>query len=209
MKKEVLSLVFVTGLLGAASSQAGMIQCSEDSSKNHMKIDSGTVSACLASGVGNINGNPTHDGFLQNYSDYELASKSDGSNLFSLTYTQSDKPNQDKGTWSFDESFWDTYAFGAIGFKFGTGNQPDMWFIYELVPGVTSGLWQFINVFGKGGGLSHVNLYGILGDFTTVGDEPTPIITTNPVPEPGTAGLMLASLGLLGMSLYRRRQVIA
>jgi hypothetical protein len=209
MNKGILSLGLIAGLTCFANSQAGLIQCSEDSSKNHMLIDSGLVAACLASGVGNINGNPGNDPFLTDAgAGYELASKSDGTNLFDIDYTQGEDPNKGLGTWSFDAAFWDTYEFGAIGFKFGTGNKPDMWFIYELLPGVTGGLWEFVNVFGKGGGLSHVNLYGILGDITTIGDEPPPIITTNSVPEPATAGLMLASLGLLGMSMYRRRREI-
>ena len=83
------------------------------------------------------------------------------------------------GTWSLNPLFWTTHSQGAIGFKFGTGNQPDEWFVYKLIPNVSSGNWEFVNVYEKGGGLSHMNLYG--------------------VPEP--ASLVLLGLGFLSLGL--------
>jgi hypothetical protein len=55
------------------------------------------------------------------------------------------------------------------------GNQPDEWFVYLLDPLVSSGDWSFVNLFGTGGGLSHVQLYGVERGTS--------------VPEPGTLGL--------------------
>jgi hypothetical protein len=134
----------------------------------------------LGSGSGNINGNPITDDFL-NDDGAGLALVGFGSGAF----TQAGST----GTFSLSSSLWDTWSTIAIGFKFGTGNNPDSWFVYQLNPLVTDGNWQFVNVFNRGGGLSHVQLYG------------TPSAN---VPEPGT--LALLGIGLLGAGLARRRQ---
>lgn len=199
MTKYILSALITTGTLLAGAAQASLIVCS-DNSINHMKMDAAVASACLASGPGNINGNSKNDPFLTavgNSLGYELASKSDKDNGFDIAYTQGGGKEKGMGTWSFDSAFWDTHAFGAIAFKFGTGNQPDMWFVFELLPQVAAGAWEFINMFDKGGGLSHVNLYGVPG-------EPPPIITVA-VAEPATLGLLAGAVALLGVSVRRRR----
>ena len=85
---------------------------------------------------------------------------------------------------------WDDYLTLAIGFKFGTGNQPDEWFVYDLQRLVDSGGWKFLNTFQKGGGLSHVVIYG--GERNTK------------VPEPMTLGML--GLGLLGLGFARRKK---
>ncbi len=153
----------------------------EDASVNHMYVDTSQVSSCLGAGVGNINGNTMTDAFLRG--------EGAGSGLLGIeggSFTQ----NGTTGTFSLGASLWDTWSEIAIGFKFGTGNRPDEWFVYLLNPSVTSGSWQFVNVFNRGGGLSHVQLYG-RGTVATV-------------PEPGT--LALLGVGLLGAGLARRRK---
>ncbi|MCH8504830.1 MAG: PEP-CTERM sorting domain-containing protein [Ectothiorhodospiraceae bacterium] len=179
-------LLLGTSLVGTVSAAPILCQTVE---LNHMLVDDSQVSACLDAGTGNLTGNPMNDLFLTGEgTDYVPAGKSDepANNPFMIQYTQ----NGSEGTWSFDSSFWDTYASGAIGFKFGTGNQPDEWFVYSLGSGVSSGAWEFVNVFGRGGGLSHVNLYG----------KGTPTA----VPEPTTLGLL--GLGLVGLGLAARRR---
>jgi len=178
--------ILILGLFLANTSNAALINCSADTTKNYMQVDDSVVSSCLGSGTGNINGNLTNDPWLTTSgAGYTLVSKDDASNPFNITTVD----NNGSGTFTIDASYWDTNTTGAIGFKFGTGNEPDEWFVYDLVQGVSSGDWNFINVFGKGGGLSHTNLYST--------NEPPS------VPEPSIVALF--GLGLFGMGLTRRR----
>jgi hypothetical protein len=153
----------------------------QNTAVNHMYVDTGYVSSCLGAGEGNINGNAITDDFL--------TGEGAGLGLLGIgsgAFTQSGA----NGTFSFNANLWDTWSNIAVGFKFGTGNRPDEWFVFLLNPSVSSGTWQFVNVFNRGGGLSHVRLYGTAGGTS--------------VPEPGT--LALLGLGLIGTVLVSRRK---
>lgn len=182
-----LSMFAWSGTAGATA-----LNCGTDPTKNYMQVDDSLVTECIDSGVGNINGNPATDDFL-NSGGTALGWVDAGLGAWAQSGSS--------GTWSIDASLWNAYPAGtslAIGFKFGTGNEPDEWFIYRLAYGVTSGDWTFINVFGKGGGLSHVGLYK---------DECVPgtsgCCPPDEVPEPASLGLL--GLGLLGLGLGRRK----
>ena len=149
--------VMSSGLLPGAAG-AAPITCL-DTNNNHMQISDAEVSSCLDAGTGNINGNPMNDPFLTGVgSAYTSAGKTDGANPYNLQYTQTNGT----GTWSCDSTFWNANSVAAIGFKFGTGNNPDEWFVYQVRNGVSSGNWTFNNVYKSGGGLSHANLYSVL-----------------------------------------------
>lgn len=187
-KTELVVLAVFAAAAGPFSSMAVAtpIVC-EDTTVNYMTMDDTQASACLGGGVGNISGNPLTDDWLLstgNSAGYTLASKDDGSNPFNIMTTQTlSTRSGSSGTWSIDPSF------GALGFKFGTGNRPDEWFVFELVQGISSGTWEFMNTFRRGGGLSHTNLYSI---------------PSQDVPEPAALGLL--GLGLLGLAISRSRR---
>lgn len=175
---NILAAGIVAGLAFTTTAQAAPVLC-ESTDRNHMFIDDLLVSACLDAGTGNLTGNPMNDPFLTDEGD-------DYESIGPATFTQSDST----GTFSFAPTTWDSFGQIAIGFKFGTGNQADEWFVYALNPSVSSGAWEFVNVFGRGGGLSHVNLYGT-GDPVSV-------------PEPTTLGLF--ALGFVGLGVAARRR---
>ncbi|RZU99734.1 putative secreted protein with PEP-CTERM sorting signal [Spiribacter vilamensis] len=189
------AMFFGLGLVGSVT--AAPVYCDEeDSSKNYMSIDDTQVDLCLAAGFeagagfGSNNdpfiGSSSDDGYQYLGKDEDENSTSSATdNDFNVNYTQS-------GDWRFDSEFWDQYDDGALGFKFGTGQQADNWFVYSLQSDVSSGDWEFFKTSSSNGGdgLSHVALLG-----------KSPVA----VPAPGT--LALAAFGLVAMMFggVRRR----
>ncbi|WP_354623601.1 PEP-CTERM sorting domain-containing protein [Psychromonas sp. MME2] len=177
--KMVLGGVGALLLALTSTANAGLITC-QDTAKNYMTMEDTYATGCVASGVGNINGNAGTDDFL-------TAGGTTAGYIGASVGTDFYNNGEDAGTWSVD-SFVE-----AIGFKFGTGNTADNWFIFDLKDGVTSGTWVFHDVLapGKGGDrLSHLQAYNYDGGGTT------------DVPAPDSLVLLLMGVGFV---LMRRR----
>lgn len=189
VKAKILGGATALALAACYAMPAGAVAIScSDLTKNYMNVDSAYVSSCIDSGVGNI-GNGKNDDFL-NGGGSALGWKDVGDGTFDQFGELTE------GSFAIDPALWGLYGSLAVGFKFGTGNTPDEWFIYELQHLVSSGLWDLIlSPTGKGGGLSHVEVYG-------TGSPPPP--PPGGVPEPMTLGML--GLGLMGLGFAARRR---
>jgi hypothetical protein len=99
------------------------------------------------------------------------------------------------GTWTIDPSFWNTlnYTIAAITMHVGQGQgNPDA-FAWLITPGATSGTFSYVDLDGKGGGLSNMRLFGTEPTTTTGG--------SGNVPEPDHALLMV--VGMLSVLALR------
>lgn len=194
LRFKILGSLVALGLsLGTAHAAPIMTECQPAEARStgdyFMTLTTDSPATCLDSGVGepSLTGNPLNDTFLiGDYSEgYEFIAKNDSSDVTGnagIFFS-----GGSSGSWSFDESLWDSYLTLAIGFKFGGGDkaESDTWFVYELTKSDYQGAFDY----SENKGLSHVNLYGK---------------TSVSVPEPGTIALL--GLGLIGIALGRKRK---
>jgi PEP-CTERM motif len=147
-----------------------------------LTLDNGTAS-CVASGLGNINGNQSEaDTYLPGYTYIEKNEGGDSGWINSVSGL-----NGPSGTITFDASFWSNFSSVAIGLKSGEGQFDPDWVIFTITGSTDTTIGYSITP-TQAGGLSHVNLYGIRREQ---------------IPVPGTLGLL--GLGLAGLGLVRRK----
>ena len=193
-KAVLIGVIALSAALFVDAANASlMIACQQISTThNYMQVsDSYVSSTCVDSGMGELTGTDTTDAFLQANSGWVGINGATGTQLSKIS-------TQTTGLFSVDSNLWNSWDNLLIGFRFGTGNQPDEWFVYTLDNLVDVGEWTFINVGGKGGGFTNAQLYGS-------GAKPAFAQAPVNVPEPETLSMLGAGLLVLGLTLRRSR----
>ena len=202
------AIALAVGLIGPSASAATFAQCGNHVSAStrefQVTVTSGGV-LCLASGDGNISGNPiSNDPFLDAHPQYTLLDKTDNSSdgvagwTSAVSITGLGKSNVGetssfgKFTITLGNSLYDHLV---IAFKVGDANKSPDWAAFSLLDGALSGTFTVIP---KQGSYSHANLYGILAR-----DPGNP----SEVPLPGAVLLMGSVLaGSAGLAKWRKRR---
>jgi hypothetical protein len=159
-------------------------------------VDTDPDSTCYAFGEGanDINGNAQDVILSDPLTDWELIDKDLGEANPLEDWLVVDDLGATSGSFTIHADAWDAYDRLLIGFKVGGGRQvpfPD-WAVFELSSGVLTGDWLIQP--NQGSGLSHIILYGMEDDDTTITE----------VPEP--ASLLLVGGGLMAAVRRHRKK---
>lgn len=185
MKAFWIAVAALLGSAAASSVLAATVSCPGTivTTDREFSLTTSPAATCLATGVGNLNGN----GDAINALGFLTLDKSDDSVSGLLPNALSGGLTSGlSGSFSF---FAPGYSSFVIAFKSGVGVLDPDWAAFLLPAGVTSGNWS---ISGKQA-LSHVNLYGIKDRVSQV-----------PLPASGTLGLFL--LGGIGLMMMRSRR---
>lgn len=169
------------------------------------QISLNPATACYAYGTGNVNGNPMLDPILNGGTvagnTFTLVSGPVISNLTLLDKSDSSgnlKEGALSGTLSggklgsFILNSVAPYKSLIVALKVGGGKDGFDWAAFKVAD---AGVFDFLTSFKKGGGLSHVNVYGV--------EDVAPA----PVPLPASALLLMGGIG--GLAALRRRKKAA
>jgi hypothetical protein len=145
-RSKILGSVAIVALAAVgyvAPASAVPVNCI-DTTHDYMKVDSSLVSSCLAAGVGNIGQSGGNDPFLNAHSGW--------TNIGEGAWTQLTRTGQTTGHVHLRLVLLGRLPALAIGFKFGTGNQPDEWFVYTCSTDLLGG-WTFHQHLSRMGGV--------------------------------------------------------
>jgi hypothetical protein len=143
-----------------------------------------TVDPALACEFG-VSENPDGDTFFGGgwTNEGELAGSDGTDDYLTVTLTSGSWGSAPvEANWSIDPEFWEQWGSAVLSIHVGQGQGDPDWWAWTLPVGTLSGTFEYEILFGQGGGLSNMKLWGRDAPFIDV-------------PEP-------MSIALLGLGLF-------